>query len=90
MVYVIGNSEWPESRKIYYERSEVFIFHNSGHEEFIKLILLLFGFAQRLSLSSDTQKREGVVTRLTKEDLHPWVRVDQAEGLWHRKHLTFW
>ena len=26
----------------------------------------------------------------TKEDLHPWVRVDQAEGLCHRKHLAFW
>ena len=25
-----------------------------------------------------------------KEDLHPWVRVDQAEGLCHRKHLAFW
>ena len=46
------------------ERSEVFIFHNSVHEEFIKLILLLFCFAQRPSLSCDTQKRESVVTRL--------------------------
>ena len=25
-----------------------------------------------------------------KEDLHPWVKVDQAEGLYHRNHLTFW
>ena len=25
-----------------------------------------------------------------EEDLHPWVKVDQAEGLCHRNHLTFW
>ena len=47
----------------------MFIFHNSGHEEFIKLILLLFCFAQRLSFPCDTQKRENVVTRL-KPGLH--------------------
>ena len=47
----------------------MFIFHNSGHEEFIKLILLLFCFVQRLSLSCDTQKRENVVTRFNSKDL---------------------
>ena len=25
-----------------------------------------------------------------EEDLRPWVKVDQAEGLCHRNHLTFW
>ena len=25
-----------------------------------------------------------------EEDLHPWVKVDQAEGLCRRNHLTFW
>ena len=25
-----------------------------------------------------------------KEDLHPWVRVDHAEGLCHHEHLAFW
>ena len=39
-------------------------FHNSGHEKFIKLILLIFCFAQRSSFPCDTQKRENVVTRL--------------------------
>ena len=34
------------------------------HEEFIKLILLLFCFAQRLSFPCDTQKQESVVTGL--------------------------
>ena len=24
-----------------------------------------------------------------EEDLHPWVKVDQAEGLCHHNHLTF-
>ena len=50
--------------KINSKRSEVFIFDNSGHEEFIKFILLLFCFAQRLSFPCDTQKRESVVIRL--------------------------
>ena len=49
-------------RKINSERSEMFIFQNTGNEEFIKLILLLFRFAQRLC---DTQKWEGMVTRLS-------------------------
>ena len=40
------------------------IFHNAGHEEFIKLILRLFCFAQRLFFPCDTQKQESVVTRL--------------------------
>ena len=40
------------------------IFCNSGHEEFIKLIPLLFCFTQRLSLFCDAQKRVSVVTRL--------------------------
>ena len=44
--------------------AEVYIFHNFGYEEFIKLILLLFCFAQRPSFPCDTQKRESVVTRL--------------------------
>ena len=35
----------------------------------IKLILLLFCSSQRLSLSCDTQKREGVVTGLNSKDL---------------------
>ena len=43
--------------------------HNSGHEEFIKLILLLFCFAQRPSFPCDTQKQESVVTRLNRKDL---------------------
>ena len=34
------------------------------HEEFIKLILLLFCFSQRLSFPCGTQKRESVVTVL--------------------------
>ena len=54
------NSEWLELWKINSERSEVFIFHNLGHEEFMKLIVLLFYFAQRLSLPCDTQKWENV------------------------------
>ena len=29
-------------------------------------------------------------TTTKTEDLHPWVRVDQAKGLSHRKHLAFW
>ena len=65
LVYVIDNSEWPELWKINTEAlAEVFIFHNSGHEEFVKLILLLFCFAQRPSIPCDTQKQESVVTRL--------------------------
>ena len=63
------NSLWPELWKINCERREVFIFHNSGHEEFIKLILLLFCFTQRLSLSCDTQKWESVATRPNWKDL---------------------
>ena len=46
------------------DSSEMFIFHIVGHEEFIKLILRLFCFSQRLSFPCDTQKRESVVTRL--------------------------
>ena len=49
------------------ERSEVFIFHNSGHEEFIKLFLLLFCLEQRPSVPCDTQKRESVVTTLNEK-----------------------
>ena len=56
--------EWPELGKINSERREVFIFHDAGLKEFIKLILLLFCLAQRPSFHSDTQKRESVVTRL--------------------------
>ena len=41
-----------------------FIFHDAGHEEFIKLILLLFCFAQIPSFPCDSHKRESVVTRL--------------------------
>ena len=48
--------------KINSEHSKVFIFHNSDHEEFIKLILLLICFAQRLSFPCDTKKRVSVVT----------------------------
>ena len=44
--------------------AEVFIFHNSGHEKLIKLILLLFCFAQRPSFPCYTQKQESVVIRL--------------------------
>ena len=44
--------------------AEVFIFHNSGHEEFIKLTVVLFCFAHRPSFPCDTQKRESVVTML--------------------------
>ena len=44
-------------------------FHSSDHEEFIKLVLLLFCFAQRPSFPCDTQKRESVVTRLNWKDL---------------------
>ena len=25
-----------------------------------------------------------------EEDLHTWVKVDQAKSLCHRNHLTFW
>ena len=67
--HVIDNSEWPELWKLNSESSEVFIFHNSGYEEFIKLILLLFCFTQRLSFPCDTQKRESVVTGLNWKDL---------------------
>ena len=35
-----------------------------GHEEFIKLILLLFCFAQRPSFPCDTERQESVVARL--------------------------
>ena len=42
----------------------MFTFHNSGHKEFMNLILLLFCFAQRPSFPCDTQKRESVLTRL--------------------------
>ena len=50
-------------------RSKMFIFHNSGQEEFIKLTLLLFCFTQRLSFPCDTQKWERVVTGLNLKDL---------------------
>ena len=46
------------------ERSEVFIFDDKDHTEFIKLILLLFCFAQRPSLPCDIQKQESVVAGL--------------------------
>ena len=39
-------------------------FHDSGDEEFIKLIVLFFRFAQRVSFLCDTQKQDSVVTRL--------------------------
>ena len=48
------NSDWPELSK--YILSQAFISHNSGRQEFIKLILLLFCFAQRLSFTCETQK----------------------------------
>ena len=54
---VIKNKDRGVSRGVYF-------FYNSGHEEFIKLILLPFCFAQRPSFPCDTQKRESVVTRL--------------------------
>ena len=55
--------------------AEVFMFHISGHEEFIKLILLLFCFAQRPSFPCDTQKRESVVTGLNWKDLKNFSAV---------------
>ena len=63
------DTEWPELWKINAQHSEVFISYYSGHEEFIKLILLLFCFAQRLSFPCDIQKRKSVVTRLNWKDL---------------------
>ena len=45
-------------------RRGVIIFLNAGHEEFVKLILLFFCSAQRLSFPCDTQKQGIVVTRL--------------------------
>ena len=62
--YVIAKLLVPELRKINSERSEGIILHNAGHEDFIKLTLRLFCFAQRLSFPCDTQKRKSVVTRL--------------------------
>ena len=67
--YVIYKLRVVGVMKINSKGSEVFIFHNSGHEEFIKLILLLFCFAQRPSFPCDTQKWESVVTRLNWKDL---------------------
>ena len=46
----------------------MFIFLNPGHEEFIKLILLLFCLAQRLFLPCDTQSGEVGVTTVSQLD----------------------
>ena len=50
--------------KIDSERSEVFMLHDAGHDEFTKPILLLFSFSQRPSSTCDPQKQESVVTSL--------------------------
>ena len=63
-VFVIDKLRVAKVMKINSELSEVFIFHDAGYEEFIKLILLLFCFTQRPSFPRDTQKWESVVTRL--------------------------
>ena len=40
------------------------------------------------SISQETNSNESC--RWLDEDLHRWVKVDQAEGLCHCNHLTFW
>ena len=45
-------------------------FYDTGHQKFIKLILRLFCFAQRLFFPYDSQKRETAVIRLNWKD---WI-----------------
>ena len=67
--------------KINSERREVFIFHNPGHKEFIKLILLLSCFTQRLSFPCDTQERESVVTKLIVKRLNKLLCILGGGGV---------
>ena len=69
-IFAGDKREWKSGYKLFVagvmknklRASELFIFHNSDHREFIKPVLQLFCFAQRLSFPCDTQKRGRVVT----------------------------
>ena len=62
---ISGQQSVNRCREAMSEKYKKFTFvHPVGQVEFIKFILLLFCFAQRLSFSCDTQKWESVVTWL--------------------------